>query len=86
KYEWSIEQKEAFQTRRKATWFRSTVSVVGDALGRKGRVESGQVRGMILAAQSEAFKQENVLAERLHGLDPQMERKGDESLYFMDRI
>ncbi|GJV45499.1 hypothetical protein Tco_1430035 [Tanacetum coccineum] len=26
------------------------------------------VRGMILAAQSEAFKQENVLAERLHGL------------------
>ncbi|GKB43628.1 hypothetical protein Tco_0888570 [Tanacetum coccineum] len=41
---------------------------------------------MILAAQSEAFKQENVLAERLHGLDQQMERKGDESLYFMDRI
>ncbi|GJR74576.1 hypothetical protein Tco_0086941 [Tanacetum coccineum] len=25
------------------------------------------VRGIILAAQSEAFKQENVLAERLHG-------------------
>ncbi|GKG41194.1 hypothetical protein Tco_0470406, partial [Tanacetum coccineum] len=44
------------------------------------------VRGMILAAQSEAFKQENVLAERLHGLDHPMERKGDESLYFMDRI
>ncbi|GKD31986.1 hypothetical protein Tco_1242764 [Tanacetum coccineum] len=41
---------------------------------------------MILAAQSEAFKQENVLAERLHGLDQQMKRKGDESLYFMDRI
>ncbi|GKD28835.1 hypothetical protein Tco_1239613 [Tanacetum coccineum] len=39
---------------------------------------------MILAAQSGAFKQENVLAERLHGLDQQMERKGDESLYFMD--
>ncbi|GJY86315.1 hypothetical protein Tco_0500341 [Tanacetum coccineum] len=38
------------------------------------------------AAQSEAFKQENVLAERLHGLDQQMERKRDESLYFMDRI
>ncbi|GJX42469.1 hypothetical protein Tco_0257459 [Tanacetum coccineum] len=44
------------------------------------------VRGMILAAQSEAFKQENVLAERLHGLDQQMEMKEDESLYFMDRI
>ncbi|GKA13105.1 hypothetical protein Tco_0692651 [Tanacetum coccineum] len=41
---------------------------------------------MILAAQSEAFKQENVLAERLHGLEQQMERKGDENLYFMDRI
>ncbi|GJS63067.1 hypothetical protein Tco_0677631 [Tanacetum coccineum] len=46
----------------------------------KERVKSRRVRGMILAAQSEAFKQENILAERLHGLDPQMERKGDESL------
>ncbi|GKE90340.1 putative reverse transcriptase domain-containing protein [Tanacetum coccineum] len=36
--------------------------------------------------QSEAFKQENVLAEKLHGLDQQVERKEDESLYFMDRI
>ncbi|GJS65751.1 hypothetical protein Tco_0680315 [Tanacetum coccineum] len=59
---------------------------MGDALSRKERVKSRRVRGMILAAQSEAFKQENVLAERLHGLDQQMERKGDESLYFMDRI
>ncbi|GJR45083.1 putative reverse transcriptase domain-containing protein [Tanacetum coccineum] len=59
---------------------------VGDALSRKERVKSRRVRGMILAAQSEAFKQENVLAERLRGLDQQMERKGDESLYFMDRI
>nr|GEY63888.1 putative reverse transcriptase domain-containing protein [Tanacetum cinerariifolium] len=41
---------------------------------------------MILATQSEAFKQENVLVERLHGLDQQMERKEDSSLYFMDRI
>ncbi|GKC37506.1 putative reverse transcriptase domain-containing protein, partial [Tanacetum coccineum] len=41
---------------------------------------------MILAAQGEAFNQENVLAERLHGLDQQKERKGDGSLYFMDRI
>ncbi|GJW35356.1 hypothetical protein Tco_0058276 [Tanacetum coccineum] len=60
--------------------------LVGDALSRKERVKSRRVRGMILAAQSEAFKQENVLAERLHGLEQQMERKGDESLYFMDRI
>ncbi|GJW24370.1 reverse transcriptase domain-containing protein [Tanacetum coccineum] len=41
---------------------------------------------MILAAQGEAFDQENVKTERLHGLDQQMERKGDGSLYFMDRI
>ncbi|GJU81759.1 putative reverse transcriptase domain-containing protein [Tanacetum coccineum] len=34
---------------------------------------------MILAAQGEAFKQENVLIERLHGLDQQMERKEDET-------
>ncbi|GJW74281.1 hypothetical protein Tco_0133651 [Tanacetum coccineum] len=59
---------------------------LGDALSRKERVKLRRVRGMILAAQSEAFKQENILAERLHGLDPQMERKGDESLYFMDQI
>ncbi|GJZ10501.1 hypothetical protein Tco_0545260, partial [Tanacetum coccineum] len=61
-------------------------NVVGDALSRNERVKSRRVRGMIPAAQSEAFKQENVLAERLRGLDQQMERKGDESLYFMDRI
>ncbi|GJS48753.1 putative reverse transcriptase domain-containing protein [Tanacetum coccineum] len=35
--------------------------LVGDALSRKDRVKSGRVRGMILATQSEAFKQENVL-------------------------
>ncbi|GKA69387.1 putative reverse transcriptase domain-containing protein [Tanacetum coccineum] len=63
-------------------------NVVADALSRKERVKPRRVRamamtiqpgvrGMILAAQSEAFKQENVLAERLHGLDQQMERKED---------
>ncbi|GJT73661.1 putative reverse transcriptase domain-containing protein [Tanacetum coccineum] len=49
------------------------------------RGKSG-VKRMILAAQSEAFKEENAPAERLHGLDQQMEMKEDESLYFMDRI
>ncbi|GJV56894.1 hypothetical protein Tco_1457899 [Tanacetum coccineum] len=64
-------------------------NVVTDALSRKERVKPRRVRamamtiqygvrGMILAAQSEAFKQENALAERLHGLDQQMERKEDE--------
>ncbi|GJS66031.1 putative reverse transcriptase domain-containing protein [Tanacetum coccineum] len=52
--------------------------MVADALSRKERVKPRQVRalamtihfgvrGMILAAQGEAFKQENVLSERLHG-------------------
>ncbi|GJR50763.1 putative ribonuclease H-like domain-containing protein [Tanacetum coccineum] len=54
-------------------------SKLGDALSRKERVKSRRVRGMILIAQSEVFKQENVLAERLRGLEQQMERKGDES-------
>ncbi|GJX74026.1 hypothetical protein Tco_0312621 [Tanacetum coccineum] len=35
--------------------------LLGDALSRKERVKSRRVRGMILAAQSEAFKQDNVL-------------------------
>ncbi|GKB82847.1 hypothetical protein Tco_0949742 [Tanacetum coccineum] len=53
-------------------------NVMTDALSRKERVKPRRVRamamiiqyrvrGMILAAQSEAFKQENVCAERLHG-------------------
>ncbi|GKC44131.1 putative reverse transcriptase domain-containing protein [Tanacetum coccineum] len=54
--------------------------------GKANMVAEFGVKEMILAAQSEAFKQENVLAERLHGLDQQMERKEDGSLYFMDRI
>ena len=55
-------------------------NVVTDALSKKERVKSrlvramdmtiqNGVRGMILAAQSEVFKQENVLGERLHRLD-----------------
>ncbi|GJU82978.1 putative reverse transcriptase domain-containing protein [Tanacetum coccineum] len=72
-------------------------NVVADALSRKERVKPRRVRAMtmtiqsrfkstILAAQSEAFKEENVPVERLHRLDQQMERKEDESLYFMDGI
>nr|GEX16940.1 putative reverse transcriptase domain-containing protein [Tanacetum cinerariifolium] len=76
---------------------RGKTNVVADALSRKERVKPRRVRAMamtiqsgvkeiLLVAHSEAFKQENVLTERLHGLDQQMERKEDESLYFMDRI
>ncbi|GKE48019.1 hypothetical protein Tco_1479277, partial [Tanacetum coccineum] len=56
-----------------------TTTTTSDVLSRKERVKSRRVRGMIMAAQSKAFKQENVLAERLHGLEQQMERKGDEN-------
>ncbi|GKB52321.1 putative reverse transcriptase domain-containing protein, partial [Tanacetum coccineum] len=73
------------------------VNVVADALSRKERVKPRRaqamdmtiqpgIRGMILVARGEAFKKENVLAEKLHGLDQQMERKEDGSFYFMDRI
>ncbi|GJW84011.1 putative reverse transcriptase domain-containing protein [Tanacetum coccineum] len=49
-------------------------------------IQSG-VKGMILAAQGETFNQEDVSAERLHGLDQQMERKGDRSIpYILERI
>ncbi|GKB16419.1 putative reverse transcriptase domain-containing protein [Tanacetum coccineum] len=71
-------------------------NVVADALIRKERVKPRRVRAMamtiqsgvrriILAAQGEAFKQENVLAKKLHSLDQQMERREDGSLYFIDR-
>nr|GEU33039.1 putative reverse transcriptase domain-containing protein [Tanacetum cinerariifolium] len=51
KYEWSLEQEEAFQT----------------------------LKNDCVILRLSEYK-------RLHGLDQQMERKGDESLYFMDQI
>nr|GFC29511.1 putative reverse transcriptase domain-containing protein [Tanacetum cinerariifolium] len=71
--------------------------MVADALSKKERVkprraramamtiQSG-IRGMIKAAQGEAFKQENILAKRLHHLDQQIKRREDRSLNFLDRI
>ncbi|GKE23742.1 putative reverse transcriptase domain-containing protein [Tanacetum coccineum] len=48
-------------------------------------IQSG-VKGLILAAQVEAFKDENVIAEGLNGTDQQMEKREDGSLHYMDRI
>ncbi|GJX40499.1 putative reverse transcriptase domain-containing protein [Tanacetum coccineum] len=73
------------------------VNVVADALSRKDRVKPRRVRamavtiqsgvkGLILAAQVEAFKDENVIAEGLNGMDQQMEKREDGSLPYMDRI
>ncbi|GJW90760.1 putative reverse transcriptase domain-containing protein [Tanacetum coccineum] len=61
-------------------------NVVADALSRKERVKPRRVRamamtiqsgvkGLILAAQGEAFKDENVIAEGLSGTDQQMEKR-----------
>ncbi|GJW82756.1 putative reverse transcriptase domain-containing protein [Tanacetum coccineum] len=85
--------KIAFQTR--YGHFQSMVMPFGltnaptvfmDLMNRVCKPYLDRVVIVFIDAQSEAFKQENVLVERLHGLDQQMERKGDESLYFMDRI
>ncbi|GJS27230.1 hypothetical protein Tco_0487850, partial [Tanacetum coccineum] len=85
KEEHEVHLKLVLESLRKEKLY-ANFSKLGDALSRKERLKSRRVRGMILAAQSEAFKQEYILAERLHGLDQQMERKEDKSLYFMDRI
>ncbi|GJU63303.1 putative reverse transcriptase domain-containing protein [Tanacetum coccineum] len=72
-------------------------NVVVDALSRNERVKPQQVRamavtiqsevkGLILAAQGEAFKDENMIAEGLNGTDQQMEKREDGSLHYMDRI
>ncbi|GJU47846.1 hypothetical protein Tco_1217401 [Tanacetum coccineum] len=50
----------ALKTWRHYLYGTKNVNVVVDALSRKDRVKSRQVRGMILAAQNEAFKHENV--------------------------
>ncbi|GJS42359.1 reverse transcriptase domain-containing protein [Tanacetum coccineum] len=44
------------------------------------------VKGLILAAQGEAFKDENVIAEGLNGTDQQTEKREDGSLHYMDHI
>ncbi|GKC12518.1 putative reverse transcriptase domain-containing protein, partial [Tanacetum coccineum] len=72
-------------------------NVVADVLSRKEKVKPRRVRAMsmtihssikgkILEAQNEASKGLNAPAEMLRGLDKQMERKGDDGLYFVDRI
>ncbi|GJX33150.1 reverse transcriptase domain-containing protein [Tanacetum coccineum] len=72
-------------------------NVVADALSRKERLKPRRIRAMamtiqtgmrekIQTTQSGALKQDNILAEILHGLDQQMEKKESESLYFINRI
>ncbi|GKB79900.1 putative reverse transcriptase domain-containing protein, partial [Tanacetum coccineum] len=44
------------------------------------------VKGLILAAQVEAFKDKNMIAKGLNGTDQQMKKREDGSLQYMDRI
>ncbi|GKF03501.1 putative reverse transcriptase domain-containing protein, partial [Tanacetum coccineum] len=78
-------------------YYPGKANVVADNLSRKERVKPRRVRvmavtiqsgvkGLILAAQGEAFKDENVIAEGLNGTDQQMEKREDGSLYYMDRL
>ncbi|GKE58831.1 putative reverse transcriptase domain-containing protein [Tanacetum coccineum] len=72
-------------------------NVVANALSKKERIMPKRVRAMnmtiqssikdkILAAQNEASKAVDTLAEMLRGLDEQMERSNDGTLYYLDRI
>ncbi|GJS86844.1 reverse transcriptase domain-containing protein [Tanacetum coccineum] len=78
-------------------YYPGKANVVANALSRKERVKPRRVRvmvviiqsrvkGLILAAQGEAFKDENVIAEGLNGTDQQMEKREDGSLHNMDHI
>nr|GEW85171.1 retrotransposon protein, putative, Ty3-gypsy subclass [Tanacetum cinerariifolium] len=69
-------------------------NVVADALSRKERVKPVRVqainmvicldiKGKILEAQNEAFKEVNVQGEALRGLDKQIKRKEYEAMYFL---
>ncbi|GJW52770.1 putative reverse transcriptase domain-containing protein [Tanacetum coccineum] len=95
KYVWGMEQEEDFQTLKNnlcdapiltlpdgvedyVVYCDASNQGLGCVLMQRGK--------KIQAAQSEAFKQDNILAESLYGLDQQMEKKEGESLYFIDRI
>ncbi|GJZ67467.1 putative reverse transcriptase domain-containing protein [Tanacetum coccineum] len=102
KIEAGVEQEEAFQTLKDnlsnalilslpdgvedfVVYYDASNQGLGCVLMQRGKAnvvadrdDTSSIRG--------AFKQENVLAEKLHGLVQQMERKEDGSLYFLDRI
>ncbi|GKC45096.1 putative reverse transcriptase domain-containing protein [Tanacetum coccineum] len=93
KYEWGAEREEAFQTLKNDLCVKDKILTTSSETPKyeyEIRYHPGKANVMIDALsrkeRGKAFNQENVLAERLHGLDQQIERKGDKRLYFMDRI
>ncbi|GJX10123.1 putative reverse transcriptase domain-containing protein [Tanacetum coccineum] len=88
-YDWGVEQEEVFQTLKSNLCDAPILSLpdgVEDFVVYCDASNRGLGCVLMQRGKSEAFKQENILAERLHGLDQHIERKEDESLYFMDRI
>ncbi|GJS25508.1 putative reverse transcriptase domain-containing protein, partial [Tanacetum coccineum] len=89
KYEWGVEQEEAFQTLKDNLCIAPILSLpddVEDFVVYCDALNQGLGCVLMQRGKGEAFKQENVLAKKLHGLDQQMERREDGSLYFLDRI
>ncbi|GKF21797.1 hypothetical protein Tco_0070435, partial [Tanacetum coccineum] len=95
KYEWGLGC--VLMQRDKIKYHPGKENVVVDALSRKERVKPRRVRaiaviilsgvkGLILADQGEAFKDENVIAKGLNGTYQQMEKREDGSLHYMDRV
>ncbi|GJW78881.1 putative reverse transcriptase domain-containing protein [Tanacetum coccineum] len=89
KYEWGAKQEKAFQTLKDNLCNALILSLPDGIVDLVVYYDaSNQGLGCVLMqrGKSEAFKEKNAPTERLHGLEQQMERKEDESLYFMDRI
>ncbi|GJU21785.1 putative reverse transcriptase domain-containing protein [Tanacetum coccineum] len=83
KYVWDVEQEEDFQTL-KSNLCDAPILSLPD--GVKDFVVYDDASNLGLAQERGFKSKKNYLPKRLHGLDQQMERKEDESLYFMDRI
>ncbi|GJS59809.1 putative reverse transcriptase domain-containing protein [Tanacetum coccineum] len=100
KYEWGVEQEEAFQTLKDSLCNAPILSLPDEAkdfevycdVSNQGLgcvlMQRGKssLKEKLLADQNEAIKEENAPAEMLRGLDQQMKKKGDGGLYYMDRI
>ncbi|GJU50483.1 putative reverse transcriptase domain-containing protein [Tanacetum coccineum] len=79
-----FDQKELYMHQRR--WLELFSDFECEIKYNPGKANISGVKGLILAAQGEAFKDENMIAEGLNGTNQQMEKREDGSLYYMDRI